>query len=68
MKARECRELTIQELDIRLEELYRQLFNLRTQLTLGQLENPKKIREVKRDIARVKTILKEKREAGKDKV
>ncbi|NOZ63348.1 MAG: 50S ribosomal protein L29 [Caldiserica bacterium] len=68
MKAKECRELTIQELDIRLEELYRQLFNLRTQLTLGQLENPRKIREVKKDIARVKTILKEKREAGKDKV
>jgi len=62
MKAREWRELTSQELEIRLEELYRQLFNLRTQLTLGQLENPKKIKEVKKDIARIKTILREKKE------
>ena len=62
MKAREWRELTSQELEIRLEELYRQLFNLRTQLTLGRLENPKKIKEVKKDIARIKTILREKKE------
>ncbi len=59
MKPREWKELTAEEIEIRLEELYKQLFNLRTQLTLGQLENPKKIKEIKKDIARAKTILNE---------
>ncbi|MCD6521463.1 50S ribosomal protein L29 [Candidatus Calescamantes bacterium] len=59
MKAKEWREFTTEELQHKLEELYQQLFNLRTQKVLGQLENPHKIKEVKKDIARIKTILRE---------
>ncbi len=59
MKARELREFTDQELNQRLGELYKELFNLRTQKSTGQLENPKRIKEVKKDIARILTILRE---------
>ncbi len=59
MKAREWRELSSEELEVKLEELYQQLLNLRTQKVLGQLENPHKIKEVKKDIARIRTILRE---------
>ena len=59
MKASELREMTNEELNERVNELKAELFNLRFQLATGQLENPMRIREVKRDIARVKTILRE---------
>lgn len=59
MKANELREMTNEELKETLAELKGELFNLRFQLATGQLENPMRIREVKRDIARVKTILRE---------
>ncbi|NTW70706.1 MAG: 50S ribosomal protein L29 [Eubacteriaceae bacterium] len=59
MKAKEIRELTNQELETKLSELKEELFNLRFQLATGQLENPMRIREVKRTYARVKTILTE---------
>ena len=64
MKAKEIRDLTIDEAQLKLRELGDQLFKLRTHGKIGQLENPGKIRETKRDIARVKTILKEKEAKG----
>ncbi|QSX07482.1 50S ribosomal protein L29 [Alkalibacter rhizosphaerae] len=59
MKAKEIRELSTQELESKLSELKEELFNLRFQLATGQLENPIRIREVKRTYARIKTILTE---------
>lgn len=59
MKAKQFREMTSSELTIRLNELKNELFNLRFQLATGQLENPMKIKGVKKDIARAKTILRE---------
>jgi large subunit ribosomal protein L29 len=60
MKAIEIRELSKEELLDKELELKDQLFKLRFQHTLGQLENSVKMRNVKRDIARIKTILTEK--------
>lgn len=59
MKARELRELTDDELKRREEELKDQLFKLRAQHAIGQLENTAKLRNIRKDIARIKTILKE---------
>mgnify|MGYP000910287809 FL=1 len=59
MKANKFRDMTQDELNQNLTELKSELFNLRFQLATGQLENPMRIREVKKDIARVKTILRE---------
>lgn len=60
MKANEIRELTSQQLEEKLKELKEELFNLRFQLAINQLDNPHKITAVKKDIARVMTILQEK--------
>lgn len=59
MKAKEIRSLSSSELEKRLAELKEELFNLRFQLATGQLDNPMRIREVRKDIARVKTIMRE---------
>lgn len=59
MKAKEIRDLTAQELTQKLDNLKSELFNLRFQLATGQLENPMRIRQVRKDIARVKTIIRE---------
>ena len=59
MKASQLNELSTQELNDRLKELKSELFNLRFQLATGQLQNPMRIREVKRSIARVKTVLRD---------
>jgi len=59
MKIRELRELTADELKQKELELRDQLFKLRFQKSLGQLDNPAKIRNIRRDIARIKTLLKE---------
>jgi len=59
MKANRFREMSQDELNQNLAELKSELFNLRFQLATGQLENPMRIREVKKNIARVKTILRE---------
>ena len=59
MKASKIREMSSMELEEKLSELKGELFNLRFQLATGQLENPSRIREVKRSIARVKTIMRE---------
>jgi len=60
MKAKELREQTEEELRIRENELYDQLFKLRFQAATAQLEKPARIRQVRRDLARVKTVLKQK--------
>ncbi len=65
MKAKELRELSIPELKEKLSKLREELFNLRFQKSIHKLENPMRIREVKRDIARVLTILNEKDRAIK---
>ncbi|MBB6631764.1 MULTISPECIES: 50S ribosomal protein L29 [Clostridium] len=62
MKARELQDLRTnspQELEGKLDNLKGELFNLRFQLATGQLENPMRIKEVKKSIAQVKTILRE---------
>ncbi len=60
MKAKEIREMSSEELGKKLGELKNELFNLRFQLAINQLDNPHRITEVKRDIARVMTVLREK--------
>lgn len=62
MKAREFREMSVDELQSKETELKDQLFKLRFQHALGQLENALKLKNIRRDIARLKTILKEKSE------
>lgn len=57
MKASEIRELNPEESQSKLRDLKEELFNLRFQHEIGQLENPQKMKQTKRDIARVKTIL-----------
>jgi len=64
-KVREIRDLGDEELLARLESSKEELFNLRFQLATGQLDNPMRIKEVRRDVARVLTILRE-REMGRD--
>ena len=59
MKAKEIRELSVEELDDKLKQLKAELFNLRFQLAINQLENPMRIAVVKKDIARIKTIQRE---------
>jgi large subunit ribosomal protein L29 len=59
MKANELRQMTDQELNTQLTELKAELFNLRFQLATGQLDNPMRIKAVRKDIARVKTIIRE---------
>ncbi len=64
MRANEMRDKTPQELRDKEQELAEQLFALRLQKVTGQLENPSKIREVRRDLARVLTVLNEKNSAA----
>ncbi|HIW04666.1 MAG TPA: 50S ribosomal protein L29 [Firmicutes bacterium] len=59
MKAREFREMQNEELNVKLTELKQELFNLRFNHATGQLTNPMQIHNCKKDIARIKTILKE---------
>ena len=60
MKMTEIRELSAEQLEAKLKELKEELFNLRFQLAINQLENPHRITAVKRDIARIMTVLNEK--------
>ena len=55
MKANEIKDMTVDELNSKLAELKQELFNLRFQHAVNQLENPKRLQAVKKDIARVKT-------------
>lgn len=59
MKAKEIRDLTDDELGRKLSDLKEELFNLRFQMATGQLDNPMQMKAVKKDIARVKTIMRE---------
>lgn len=59
MKAKEVREKTLEELEQKLHSLKEQLFNLRYQAKTGRLEKPSQIRNIRRDIARINTIVKE---------
>ncbi len=60
MKAKEIRDMSLEEMGAKLEELKKDLFNLRFQHATNQLDNPIKIVAVKRDIARINTIIREK--------
>ncbi len=57
MKIKEIQELTVKELDARKREIRHDIFNLRIQQSSGQLEKPDRIRVVKREIARIKTVM-----------
>jgi large subunit ribosomal protein L29 len=60
MKAKELKEQTVDELKVKERDLYEQLFQLRFQAATAQLEKPAKIRQVRRDLARIKTVIREK--------
>ncbi|MBR3560297.1 MAG: 50S ribosomal protein L29 [Oscillospiraceae bacterium] len=62
MKASEVRNLSVAELNTKLDSLKKDLFLLRMQHATNQLDNPQKLAETKRDIARVKTVIREKEE------
>ena len=59
MKASEIRDMNIDEMEQKLGDLKEELFNLSFQHEIGQLENPQRMKETKRDIARIKTIIRE---------
>ncbi len=59
MKASEIKDLSMEEMLRKLDDLKEELFNLRFQHETGQLENPQKMKQAKRDIARVKTLIKQ---------
>ncbi len=59
MKIKEVREMSAEQLNAKLVELKKDLFNLRLQHATNQLDNPSKIADVKHDIARVQTVLRE---------
>ncbi|MBQ0099838.1 MAG: 50S ribosomal protein L29 [Firmicutes bacterium] len=59
MKTKELRELTVDELNTKVKELSEELFNLRFRHAIGQLENPASLGACKKEIARIKTILRE---------
>ena len=60
MKAKEIREMSSEELENKLKELKNELFNLRFQHAINQLDNPHRIDDVKKDIARVMTVMRQK--------
>ncbi len=60
MKANELKDKSVEELNAELLNLLREQFNLRIQLSTGQLEKPHSVKQVRRDIARVKTVLNQK--------
>lgn len=63
MKASEIRSMSLEQLEAKLKELKEELFNLRFQLAINQLDNPHRISDVKHDIARIMTVLSEKKDA-----
>ena len=65
MKAREIREMNLDELQRKAGDLKEELFNLRFQHEIGQLENPQRMKQTKKDIARIKTIISEVKEKNK---
>ena len=59
MKTTEVREMNLEEMQRKVNDLKEELFNLRFQHEIGQLENPNKMKQTRKDIARVKTIIRE---------
>ena len=59
MKASEIRDMNLDEMQIKVVDLKEELFNLRFQHEIGQLENPQRMKQTKKDIARIQTIIKE---------
>ena len=59
MKASEIREMNLEEMQRKINDLKEELFNLRFQHEIGQLENPNKMKQTRKDIAQVKTIMRE---------
>ncbi len=66
MKATEVRELDVEELEQRLSDTRRELFNLRFQHATGQLENTGQLKEVRRNIARLLTVLNQKKQENEE--
>jgi len=66
MKASEFRELSAEELEVKVRELAEAFFNLKFQHATGQLDNTAQLKRTRRDIARVKTVLGEKRRTNED--
>ena len=66
MKVKEVRELSTEEINKRLVEAKEELFNLRMKQATGSLEKPSRIRELRKQVARMKTILKERELDGKE--
>ena len=64
MKAAEIRDLSVDELQTRLGEVKEELFNLRFQNATGQLDNYKRLGELRRDVARIKTVLRQRELSG----
>lgn len=65
MNAQEFREMEKVELGEKIDQLKQELFHLRCQLAMGRIENPMRLRQVRRDVARAKTVLREKELLGK---
>jgi large subunit ribosomal protein L29 len=59
MRASEIREMTVEEMRRKETDLKQELFNLRFQHEIGQLENPRRLKQIQKDIARVKTVIRE---------
>lgn len=59
MKAAEIRELSVEELELKVKELKEELFQLRFQHAINQLDNPMRLKAVKKDIARINTVLRQ---------
>jgi large subunit ribosomal protein L29 len=60
VKIKEIKDLSTEELAVQLADMKKEAFNLRFQLAMGDIENPMRIREVRKTIARIQTVLKEK--------
>jgi large subunit ribosomal protein L29 len=67
MKPSELRELTVDELAKKEADMRKELFNLRFQKATGEIENPMRIRSIKKDIARVLTVMTEKKTVGRQR-
>ena len=64
MKVKEINEMTMEELDQQLAEIQKEQFNLKLQQVSGQLENPARMKELRRTVARIKTIQNQKKVEG----
>ena len=60
MKVEKIREMTVDEISAKIADAYQEVFNLRFQHATGQLENPMRLKQAKREVARLKTILNQK--------